>query len=107
MAATPTNSFPHVDLTPIPIGTQPNFLTLKVIHQELNGNAMSIPTTRGGGQHRHLALALSTALINAIDGTAPWINPIHPGATPVHANNTTTPQISYGDKSRIQEGKPR
>ena len=94
LTPTPTDSFPHAELTAIPIGTQPDFLQLKVIHQELNANAMSIPSTRGGGNHGHLALVINTAQFNAITGTIPWEAPTHPGAAPVHVPMATAPQIT-------------
>ena len=96
---TPTDSYPHPELTPIEPGVKPDFAALKVIHQELNANAMSIPSTRGGGNHGHLAVTLATADFDAIAGTVPWANPAHPGAAPVHANGATAAQITETNRA--------
>ena len=91
---TPTESYPHPELTPIAPGAKPDFASLKVIHQELNANAMSIPSTRGGGQHGHLAITLNDADYLAINNAIAWINPVHPGPAPVHAPGASGPQIT-------------
>lgn len=96
---TPADNFPPPELTAIPAGVQPDFQLLKVIHQEINANAMAIPATRGGGNHGHLALTLSVADYNAIATTAPWNDPPHPGDAPVHAANATGAQITETNRA--------
>ena len=91
---TPVDTFPHPELTAIPSDEKPTFINLKIIHQQLNANAMEIPSSRGGGQHGHLALVLSTAKYDAIPTTQPWVAPMHPGPAPVHGANPTAPQIT-------------
>jgi hypothetical protein len=54
------SSFPHEPLTALS-SEQPNNLTLKLLHQELNANAISVPSIRGNGSLGHLALTVSAA----------------------------------------------
>jgi hypothetical protein len=41
--------------------TEPTFATILVTHVELNANAASIYSARGGGVHGHLALTINAA----------------------------------------------
>ncbi|CAB9510035.1 hypothetical protein SEMRO_417_G138640.1 [Seminavis robusta] len=86
--------FTKASLTAIPPDEKPTYNSLKVIHQELNANAMAIPPTHGGGHYGHLALVISTPAFNALPNTVPWDNPEHPGAAPVHGAAPTGAQIS-------------
>lgn len=99
MALTPTDSFPHGELQPIPLEDKPTFANLKVIHQQLNANAMAIPSSRGGGVHGHLALVIPTAQFDAIPATIPWQEPVHPGAAPAHAAAATSAQITETNRA--------
>ncbi|CAB9512292.1 hypothetical protein SEMRO_527_G160760.1 [Seminavis robusta] len=54
----PIDHFTKTTLTAIPPDEKPNYNSLKIIHQELNANAMTIPTALGGGHYGHLALVL-------------------------------------------------
>eukprot|EP00978_Attheya_sp_CCMP212_P027600 scaffold92874_cov78-Attheya_sp.AAC.1 len=56
-----TVHFPVKTLTPpLSVGTdEPTYKTIKLARDELNGNAASIPSLRGGGIHGHLALTLT------------------------------------------------
>jgi len=84
-------TFTHPELTKI-IG-KPTNKSLKLLKKELYANAMSIPSTRGGGAHGHLGLVLSAADYLAIAGQA-FDLPAHPGAAPAHPVGATAAQIS-------------
>ena len=76
--------FPHPELTPIPTDTKPDYTSLKIIHQQLNANAMAVPSELGGGRHGHLPLVIPAAQFNAIPNTVAWVEPGHPGPNPVY-----------------------
>jgi hypothetical protein len=79
MTSSPKFNFPHETLTPI-IG-KPTNTTLQTLQRQLFTNARSVPSTRGGGTHGHLALLLSPAdyLLRA---GIPFDVPVHPGPPP-------------------------
>jgi hypothetical protein len=79
----PTDLFPHPELTPIPADAKPDYSSLKIIHHQLNANAMAVPSALGGGQHGHLPLVIPAAQFNAIPGTVAWQDPVHPGRNPI------------------------
>ncbi|CAB9529927.1 hypothetical protein SEMRO_2674_G334380.1 [Seminavis robusta] len=81
-------------LTAIPPEEKPTYNSLKIIHQELNANAMTIPSGIGGGHYRHLTLVLTAAQYNALPNTEAWANPAHPGQAPVHGAAPTAAQIA-------------
>ena len=63
----------YIETFPIPIllritGT-PMYDNVKTINEELNVNATSIVTTRGGGAHGHLALTISPAVYATLSNT--------------------------------------
>lgn len=95
----PIDLFPHPELTPIPADTVPDFASLKIIHRQVNANAMTIPSTRGGGAHGHLALVIPAADYALIPGTIPWVDPVHPGPNPVYpVLAPTAPQIHAAER---------
>jgi hypothetical protein len=77
--SSPKFTFPHATLTPI--DGKPTNTTLQLLQRQLFTNARSVPSTRGGGIHGHLAILLSPAdyLLRAGE---PFIIPIHPGPPP-------------------------
>jgi hypothetical protein len=77
--ASPKFTFPHETLTPI--DGKPTNTTLQLLQRQLFTNARSVPSTRGGGTHGHLAMLLSPAdyLLRA---GVPFIIPVHPGNPP-------------------------
>ena len=79
MASSPKFNFPHETLTPI--NGKPTNTTLQILQRQLFTNARSVPSTRGGGVHGHLAILLSPAdyLLRA---GVPFIVPVHPGPPP-------------------------
>jgi hypothetical protein len=95
----PIDQFIHNELTPIPADEKPSFNSLRIIHQEINANAMTVPSTRGGGQHGHLALVVPPAEYALIPNTAAWVNPVHPGPAVIYpAAAPTAAQISAADR---------
>jgi hypothetical protein len=107
----PSELFPHpAELTAIAAGEKPNYVTLKIIHRQLNANAMAITSDRGRGQHGHLPLVIPAAQFNNIPNTQAWVHPAHPGPTPAIQGgvNPTQHQINDGNKrykAAIQEFK--
>lgn len=79
MSSTAKFTFPHETLTPI-IG-KPTNTTLQLLQRQLFTNARSVPSTRGGGLHGHLAMVLSDNEYLARAGV-PFIVPVHPGPPP-------------------------
>jgi hypothetical protein len=51
-----------------PITSKPNHQTLSALEQELNSNAISVQSTRGGRAHSHLILTISATKYLAITG---------------------------------------
>jgi hypothetical protein len=86
-----TAYFPDKTLTPLSSGTdEPTYASIKKARDELNGNAASIPSLRGGGIHGHLALTLTDAEYLQIANEA-FDAPVHPGPL-VYTANATGPQ---------------
>ena len=77
----PTIIFPIPTLTVIT--GKPDYQSLAILHREVNTNSINIPSACGGGAQGHLALVITTTKFDAITETIPWVNPVHPGATPV------------------------
>ena len=87
------NSYPHPTLTKV-LG-RPTNVTLKLLQQEINTNAMSIVTNRGGGNHGHLALVIPATEYTIQAGVGNYFLTLtNPGNTPTHAPNATGPQIT-------------
>lgn len=60
LSPTTTANFPFPILTPFASDrSPPNHASLLVLQRELNANAMSVHSNRGGGQHGHLALTVT------------------------------------------------
>ena len=88
------DQFPHPELTPLPTDTEkPNHASLKLLHKELNANAMAITSDLGSGRHGHLALTVSAATYLVL-ADAEFVPPEHPGPAPIHAAAPTTAQIT-------------
>ena len=93
MAESVEHQFPHPELTSLSATSTPTTTTLKLLRKEINANAMSITSTRGGGQSGHLALTTPAADFLLLSGTA-FIKPVHPGPSPDHDNEATQYQIT-------------
>ena len=83
--------FAHPILTTM-AGT-PTHWSIQVLQRELYTNARSVPSTRGGGNHGHLAVLMDPATYNALTGVD-FAPPDHPGQNPVHGNGPTASQIT-------------
>ena len=86
-------TFPITTLTRI--GGQPTYEQIKEINEELNANAASIVTSRGGGAHGHLAMTVSTATYATLSET-PFVAPTMPPA--VNPAGMTGPQIANANR---------
>ena len=89
----PKDHFLHPELTKI--NGRPNRPTITLLKRELKANARRIHSTRGTGTHGHLRLCYNLATYNALPALAanPWVDPVHPGATPIIPPGTTGPNI--------------
>jgi hypothetical protein len=89
-----TISFPHKTLTPLGAG-RPNRQSLSLLHDEINANAISVPSTRGTGTLGHLALTVSAAKYTQASGNSTvFVPPTHPGSDPVHLDAATPSEIT-------------
>jgi hypothetical protein len=93
--AVPAITFARPQLTPI--AGEPNNSTLKLLQAELNSNAISIPSNRGGGAHGHLALIQDPTTYLALTGAA-FNSPAHPGLSPTLVANATGNQITEANR---------
>jgi hypothetical protein len=82
--------FQHKVLTKI--HGQPVYESLQTLTTEIKANAVSVPSTLGGGLYGHLGLIVSDERYATLANTVPWISPTNPGpfAPPVGG---TGPQI--------------
>ena len=91
MTASSKFTFPHETLTPI-VG-KPTNTTLQLLQRQLFTNARSVPSTRGGGLHGHLAMVLSDADYLARAGV-PFEVPVHPGPPPLAVGAAATVAVA-------------
>jgi hypothetical protein len=89
-----TISFPHKALTPL-AATRPNRQSLALLHDEINANAISVPSTRGTGTLGHLALTVNAKHYTDASGNGTiFVPPKHPGDDPVHLDKATPAEIT-------------
>jgi hypothetical protein len=89
-----TADFPYPTIAPIcPTGNKPTYLTLRPAQLQLNMNAKSVHTYRGGGQFGHLVLTMSPAKY-LTQTVIPFVIPVAPTPNPVHAAGATGPAIT-------------
>ena len=88
--------FPHPTLTPI--RGRPSYRSLRKLKAELGANYAAIPSTRGGAIRGHLGSFLDPPAYALLNGTIPWVEPVHPGVHPGHAPGTTGPQITEANR---------
>ena len=74
------------------IDGEPNYETIKAVHDILKSNAAAIPTTLGGGAHGQLGLVLNPAVYIVISDQA-YDRPANPGLTPNIPAGSTNAQI--------------
>jgi hypothetical protein len=91
MSPSSSLTFPIPELTKIQ--GKPSNTSIKLLRKELYTNARAIPSTRGGGNHGHLALVMTDAAYLALTHNA-FTLPGHPGPAPVHGDNATGAQIA-------------
>lgn len=96
-----TNHFPHVVLTPL-ANSRPTVAALRLLHQELNANAIAIPSRRGNGALGHFRLVVPAAEYLA-RATVPFVEPTHPGNVPEHAAGATGPQITETNRQFLAD----
>jgi hypothetical protein len=63
------------------INGQPMNQDLMILEKELIVILANIPTTLGGGNHRHTGIIIKTARYLLMTGTA-FVNPLNPGTYP-------------------------
>jgi hypothetical protein len=85
-------TFPTPVLTPV-VG-KPTNTSLKLLQRELNANAMSVSSNRGGGIHGHLSLTISPAEFQALTNNVVFVIPVYPGNAPFHPPGATNAQIT-------------
>jgi hypothetical protein len=72
------------------INDEPDYGNINNMVQLLYGNAATLATTLGGGQHGHIGLIMTPILYSTLTAT-PYTQPIDPGPTPLPlANNAST-----------------
>jgi hypothetical protein len=100
-----TISFPHKALTPL-AASRPIRQSLVLLHDEINANAISVPSTRGTGTLGHLALTVKAKhdTDSAADGTV-FVPPTHPGDDPVHFDKATPAEITETNRRFIASSK--
>jgi hypothetical protein len=69
--------FQHPVLTKI--HGQPMYESLQNLSTEIKANALSVPTTVGGGHYGHLGIVLAPARYAALPLAVPWVTPVNPG----------------------------
>ena len=86
--------FPYPVLSPLcPTGTsKPTFLTIQTAQLQLNMNAQSVHTHRGGGEFGHLVLTMTPAKYLTLTAI-PFVIPAPPTQNPVHAAGATGPAM--------------
>ena len=78
MTTLPTIKFPLVELTQLQAEQTPNAFEIRNLKKEIMGNARSISTALGGGNHGHLGLILPAAEYAAIAPGNQFVIPAHP-----------------------------
>ena len=87
-------SFPIKSLTKI--HGPPSFDDIYHLQKQLRRNASSVPCELGGGQHGYLYLTtLTDAAYTGIQGTAAWVNPVHPGPLTQLGVGVTNQEIAF------------
>ena len=62
------------------IDGEPDYEAINQLIQMLYGNAATLPTTLGGGQHGHVGILMKDTLYHTLSAT-PYVTPIDPGAS--------------------------
>jgi len=80
--------FPHKELTKLSTETTPSAFDVLKLKKECIQNAITMPSSLGGGNHGHVGILLPQAGYLALSGQATaWHNPVEP-AIPNYAGMT-------------------
>jgi hypothetical protein len=97
-------TFPHPALTKLG-NERPTQMTLRLLHKELNANAISVASFRGNGTLGHFALVATPEEYLSASGDIPFLPPIQPGAAPVHPIPATAAQITEINRQFLADVK--
>jgi hypothetical protein len=87
--------FSSDDVEPIAtVDSKPTFTSLTNFQKALNANALSVPSTRGGGKLGHLALVISPRDYNSVSDNTIFEAPPVPAPAPFHEERATAAQIT-------------
>ena len=81
VAKFPMETMPKID-------GDPEYGNINTTMQLLYENAASLPTTLGGGQHRHISIIMTPQLYTTLANT-PYESLPDPGITPTHATGAS------------------
>jgi hypothetical protein len=98
-----TMNFPHAVLTPL-ANQRPTVSALEILRQELNTNAISIPSNRGNGLLGLYALVVSPATYTAAAGVV-FNPPTNPGIAPIIPVQATIPMITELNRQFLADNK--
>jgi hypothetical protein len=98
-----TMNFPHAVLTPL-TNQRPTVSALEILRQELNTNAISVPSNRGNGLLGLYALVVSPATYTAAAGIN-FIPPTNPGVAPVIPAQATGSMITEVNRQFLADNK--
>ena len=89
------------------IDGEPDYGNINMMMQLLYGNAASLPTTLGGGQHGHIGIIMTQQLYTTLANT-PYKSPPDPGIKPTHVTGASvairkTHFLEHKEKRRIYE----
>jgi hypothetical protein len=73
---------------------KPTFATLTAFQNALNTNALSVPSSKGGGQLGHLALVLKPEDYSTVSNNIAFDPPTDPGTTCTQPDGATAAQIA-------------
>ena len=77
VAKLPMKTMPKID-------RETDYGNINTMMQLLYGNAASLPTMLGGGQHGYIGIVMNPQLYTTLANT-PYESPPDPGITPTHA----------------------
>jgi hypothetical protein len=98
-----SSNFPHAVLTPL-ASQRPTVTALEILRQELNTNAISVPSARGNGLLGLYSLVVSPADYTAAAGVA-FIAPINPGTAPTIVIGATSAVITEANRQFLADQK--
>ena len=96
--------FPHPILTPLATNEEPTAATLRVLHKQINENAIAIPSSRGNGLLGHFILVVDDAVYTTRAGNDAANNPItfdlptNPGPSAVHLAGASAEAIAEANR---------